>query len=263
MSSQPPPSYTFSGINYNPSYFTSTKSSTGLTTATANTLYLRKTFPDTATSIETFSGGIVTNSIEPAATTSLTIGVTNASDITIGKALVTTTITGPLTSSGVLTANGGLTIGTNKNITLPLTITSPTAFTMIGGTSYNNITITTPIGGTMILSSVLIPNAGIYLITCQFQVTSSSSTFVTYYSNIVTSATLKTVNTNITVTTALIPFNWGQQTQGFVTGGTWITTGGTHILSATANTYYNFFGNLINTGTNSDGIGYFNITRIA
>ena len=73
MTSQPPPTYTFSGIDYNPNYF-NTDTGTGLTTATANTLYLRKTFPDTATSEETFSGGI------------------NTSDITVNGTLYTSTI---------------------------------------------------------------------------------------------------------------------------------------------------------------------------
>ena len=36
----------------------------GLSETTANTLYLRKTTTDTATALETFSGGISTNSIK-------------------------------------------------------------------------------------------------------------------------------------------------------------------------------------------------------
>ena len=62
MSSANPPYPWFSGIQYNPSFFAS--SSTGdLTKAQANALYLRKTVPDTATAIEKFNAGILTDTI--------------------------------------------------------------------------------------------------------------------------------------------------------------------------------------------------------
>ena len=62
MSSANPPYPWFNGIQYNPSFFAS--SSTGdLTKAQANALYLRKTVPDTATAIETFNAGILTDTI--------------------------------------------------------------------------------------------------------------------------------------------------------------------------------------------------------
>jgi hypothetical protein len=63
MTSASPPYPWFSGITYNPSFFTS--SATGdLTKAQANALYLRKTVPDTATALETFNGGIQTNNVD-------------------------------------------------------------------------------------------------------------------------------------------------------------------------------------------------------
>ncbi len=65
MSSSPPPTYV---VNiYNPAYFTS--STTGLTQAQANNLYLQKGTPDTATALETFTSGIATNTLQ---TTSIT-----------------------------------------------------------------------------------------------------------------------------------------------------------------------------------------------
>ena len=53
--------------------------------AQANLLYLRKTFPDTATALENFDGGITTASIETKTTTDdLNIGTTNLGIINIG-----------------------------------------------------------------------------------------------------------------------------------------------------------------------------------
>jgi len=49
--------------------FKSTNDSTILTVGQANLLYLRKTYADTATALETFSAGIKTNSIDPTTTT--------------------------------------------------------------------------------------------------------------------------------------------------------------------------------------------------
>ena len=46
MSAFYPPSYSFTGINFNSSFFTTP--TTGLTQTQANVIYLRKTTPDTA-----------------------------------------------------------------------------------------------------------------------------------------------------------------------------------------------------------------------
>ena len=61
MTTIPPPSQQFTGIFYNPSFWIS--SVTSLTQAVANTLYLRKTTTDTASALETFNGGISTQSM--------------------------------------------------------------------------------------------------------------------------------------------------------------------------------------------------------
>jgi hypothetical protein len=84
MAIYPPPSYTvpFSGIIFNSSYFTSTVSS-GLTVDQANTLYLRKTFSDIATALETFDAGIST----PTITSASALGLQNQS-INIGSSQV-------------------------------------------------------------------------------------------------------------------------------------------------------------------------------
>ena len=61
MTTSLPPSQDFTGIFYNPAFWTSADS--GLTQELANTLYLEKTTPDTATALQTFSGGISTQSM--------------------------------------------------------------------------------------------------------------------------------------------------------------------------------------------------------
>ena len=84
MSSQPPPTYEFTGIDYNPQYY-NTVASSGITETQANNLYLRKTIADTATAVETFSTGIKTNSIDAnVAATTLNIGTNATGAINIG-----------------------------------------------------------------------------------------------------------------------------------------------------------------------------------
>ena len=61
MSAFPPPNVYFNGIIYDSDYFT--QSTSGLTLSQANAKYLKKTTPDTASALETFNGGIKTNTI--------------------------------------------------------------------------------------------------------------------------------------------------------------------------------------------------------
>jgi hypothetical protein len=61
MTTTLPPSENFTGIFYNPAFWTTASSS--LTLEDANALYLRKTTPDTATALETFSSGLSTQSM--------------------------------------------------------------------------------------------------------------------------------------------------------------------------------------------------------
>jgi len=61
-----PPSYFFSTINFNPTFYTSTNGS--LSQTQANALYLQKTIMDTATALETFSAGIQTPSLSSTGT---------------------------------------------------------------------------------------------------------------------------------------------------------------------------------------------------
>ena len=87
MTSANAPYPKFNGIIYNKAFFST--SSDGLTTAKANTLYLQKTVADTATSLETFSGGILTTDIDTQITdppSVLRIGKDNAGNVCIGDA---------------------------------------------------------------------------------------------------------------------------------------------------------------------------------
>jgi hypothetical protein len=59
MSSSNAPSYYFDNIDFNSSFFTASSSSSGLSQSTADARYLKKITSDTATLLETFSGGLV------------------------------------------------------------------------------------------------------------------------------------------------------------------------------------------------------------
>ena len=68
MSVENPPLFYFNGITFNNSFFNTGSIST-LTKGQANTLYLRKTVPDTTSVLETFNGGLNTSDINPISTT--------------------------------------------------------------------------------------------------------------------------------------------------------------------------------------------------
>jgi len=62
----------YNGIPYNRSFFASS-STTGITQAQTDARYLQKTTADTATSLETFSGGIITQGLTIASTSNITL----------------------------------------------------------------------------------------------------------------------------------------------------------------------------------------------
>jgi hypothetical protein len=88
-----PPLY--SGITYNSAFFV--EDTGGLSEAQANALYLRKTFADTATALETFNSGVATASVN---------STSSSTNMTIGSNLAATqTLT--LGSAGTVTVNNG------------------------------------------------------------------------------------------------------------------------------------------------------------
>ena len=149
MTSQPPPTYNFSGINYNSLFFNSTPS--GLTTATANNLYLRKTFSDTATSLETFSGGIATTNItspELDAPEVLNIGNTTATGANIGRDGINTNIVGTFSLSSPLVLGSTPTVNTQLGFRTGNLLTVTTYTSVAASTAYNATSFTFPTSGT-------------------------------------------------------------------------------------------------------------------
>ena len=104
MSAENPPTYNFSGIDFNPSFYVDESNSSGITQEQANTLYLQKTIPDTATALETFSGGIKTNTID----TINTADVTNISTNSTGNIFIGT--------SASRTSSNPIQIGTTASL---------------------------------------------------------------------------------------------------------------------------------------------------
>ena len=119
MTTIPRPSQQFTGIYYNPSFWIS--SVTSLTQAVANTLYLRKTTTDSASALETFNGGISTQSMTAP---SLTADVNLFPNQTAGTLRLATTsrsvhcsnidCQGNAINNASAPANGALTIGASQ-----------------------------------------------------------------------------------------------------------------------------------------------------
>ena len=147
MATDTAPSPNFSGIDFNPDFFSS---STSLTLAEADAFYLNKSTPDTANVLETFTVGISANAIQ--ATT----------------ANITTVSTDTIDSIGTsLTLGGGSTLNINasKNITL-----NSTSLSTVGQLGYTNnllsassATTSSTANAVTNISSASIP-AGTYLV---------------------------------------------------------------------------------------------------
>ena len=197
MTSANAPSPYFNGITYNPSFFSSSSSGSGsgITIGAANALYLRKAYADTATSVETFTGGIRAYNYDAvSAAASITIGAgqtgvgggalnlgssgSRTGPINIGNNVVPIDIDGPITTSGstfsmIYGATGTITAGNlslnsiygNVSIEAPLSsainlgATSTTGIINIGtGGRNQNINIGTgATGGTLSLGSSSMP----------------------------------------------------------------------------------------------------------
>ena len=137
MTSQPSPTYNFPGISYNPSYFKT--SSSGLTTGAANALYLRKTYADTATSLETFNAGINTTTLSASGLVEANAGITVIGTSTLSSLKVTTNKINNKNANGDITigdeqigAVGGIYIGTTAARTAAIEIGTGAAAITIG-----------------------------------------------------------------------------------------------------------------------------------
>jgi len=158
MSAYNAPSYYFSGIGFNTAFYKT--SGVGLTVSQANSLYLQKTVPDTATAVETFSGGIIsgvikTNTIDAASLANpLTIGTLADVAIYTGSPFTSTYMSGnvvinntllsssiePITSIGSFTicptGNGLINIGTLYARTSSINIGNSNTNIQINGPTY-------------------------------------------------------------------------------------------------------------------------------
>jgi hypothetical protein len=111
-----PPLY--SGITYNSAFFV--EDTGGLSQAQANALYLRKTFPDTATALETFNSGVATASVSStSSSTNMTIGsnLAPSQTLTLGSTGTTTINNGTLQSQTIVavTPASNMTIGATSS----------------------------------------------------------------------------------------------------------------------------------------------------
>jgi hypothetical protein len=163
MSAENPPTYNFSGIDFNPSFYVDESNSSGITQEQANALYLQKTIPDTATALETFSAGISATTVS--ATGDLSGANVTASNIITGATVDCTiiktntyqskSINQPLTLGNNQTSidarmDIGNNIGRNANINIATIQTTGTGNIVIGSTAITgagsqNITINRPI----------------------------------------------------------------------------------------------------------------------
>jgi hypothetical protein len=138
---------------YNPSYFNT--SGTGLTQTQANALYLQKTVSDTATALESFTGGVAVNTIQPTSATgdmsiypaqtggNLYIGVNSTSSS--GRTGTVHIADGNSMPSGAnVHINNGTTNQSNTNIMNGAT-TSGTCNIMTGATTTGTVNICTGI----------------------------------------------------------------------------------------------------------------------
>jgi len=123
--SELPPTYYFSGITFNPSFYTSDY----ITNATGKKYFLSYPIAQGTETISTLK----TSTIDTATAGTMTIGASITNGITVGSATAATTVAGALTVSGVttingtLTANNGLTLGNGYGITCGSTGYTPTA----------------------------------------------------------------------------------------------------------------------------------------
>lgn len=162
MTTIPPPSQQFTGIFYNPGFWIS--SVTSLTQAVANTLYLRKTTTDTASALETFNGGISTQTMTAP---SLTADVTLFPNQTAGTLRLATAsrsvhcsnidCQGNAINNASAPANGALTIGasqTGGTLEIGKNVARTGAITI----GHNNCTVN--IGGHLTPTYTIAPAAG-------------------------------------------------------------------------------------------------------
>ena len=142
MSAESPPIYYFTNINFNSSFYD--PANTGLTQTQANALYLRKTTPDTASAIETFAGGVLTDTINSITAGSNMAIASNhtAEDLFLGQNITSGDIYIGVNASATTGRSGTIHIGDGNNISGG-TIHINNGTTNASNTNINNGTTTT------------------------------------------------------------------------------------------------------------------------
>lgn len=162
MTTTLPPTQFFTGIFYNANFWTS--GSTALTQDIANTLYLEKTTPDTATALQTFSSGISTQSMTAPSLTADVLLFPNQTSGTLKLATASRSVhcsnidcQGNAINNASAPANGALTIGasqTGGTIEIGKNVARTGAITI----GHNNCTLN--IGGHLTPTYTVAPVAG-------------------------------------------------------------------------------------------------------
>jgi hypothetical protein len=136
MSASNAPTYYFTGIQFNSAFYN--VNDTTLTQSQASSLYLLKNTPDTATALETFSGGIKTDSILPTTTTGQII-VGTASTFTDLKGAVKASNTFQTPSIDPILGGGNFNVGCGTLSTVNLGTNLATAVNIGSGSIVTNI----------------------------------------------------------------------------------------------------------------------------
>ena len=196
MTSANPPYPYFNGITYNSQYFVS--SGSGLTQTQANALYLRKTTADTAAALETFSGGINVNAINPTTTTgSITVGT--SSTFTDLKGAVKASNSFQTPSLDPVFAGGNFNIGNGTASTINVGTTSATAVN-IGSSSALTTT-----NGALTATGLITANNGLTMGTGKNITLQPTTSYVAPSSNTQLGFTIASyLTTSVTITS---PYN--------------------------------------------------------
>jgi hypothetical protein len=137
MSAFPPPNVYFNGIIYDSQFF----EIPALTLSQANAKYLQKTISDTATALETFTGGIVTNTINGTSATASPNVYQNTTSGTF--TMLGAQVGGALTIAGSTSRTGGVTIanGTRGDISIGNAMNTGTNIIRIGTTNRGTLSL--------------------------------------------------------------------------------------------------------------------------
>ena len=279
MSAFTAPTYDFTGIDFNASYFTSSDS--GLTQNQANALYLLKKTADTATALETFTGGIVTDTISPTTvSTVMNIGATSTAGINIGTIAGRSAVIhigdgdNNLAGSGVHVNNG---LNTASNVQILNGSGSTGTITLGSSTSTTNVNSILTLAKPVVLGTVATVNTQLGFVvveTINATTIATSTTTNAFTTNVTLPSGIWLINYSLrlepTAGTSVITsfFTYGKDNAGTpviygqsaLTGsfsavtGTGLCTNGSFVISSSGTTTYNIPMFVTYTGGTSFGV---------